>query len=70
MTLPGERLSALKSTKLFLQDLLDPKITPRVPRLIRIQAMWCLKHYPWLEDIDAIADALPDLYAKERKRKK
>lgn len=46
MTLPDERYNALQNTRNFLRDLLDPKQTPRVPREIRRQAYWCLKHYP------------------------
>jgi hypothetical protein len=46
VTLPRERRQAVKNTQEVLYSLLDPKKTPRVPKKIRIQARWCLKHYP------------------------
>lgn len=46
MTLPDERIWALKNTLKFLRDLLDPKKTPRVPKEVRREAYRCLKHYP------------------------
>lgn len=58
MTMPNERTSALLHTKEFLRSLLDPKKTPRVPRAIRIQAYWCLRHYPaeyQIKDIPSFA---------------
>lgn len=46
MTLPDERYRSVLQTKQFLQDLLDHKKTPRVPRSIRQRASSCLRHYP------------------------
>lgn len=46
MTLPKERLTAIKQARDFLYSLLDPKETPGVPRRIRLEARRCLKHYP------------------------
>lgn len=46
MTLPDERIAAIKNTREFLRQLLDPKKTPRIPSEIRRQAYWCLRHYP------------------------
>lgn len=46
MTLPYERTNAIKSARIFLQDLLIPAKTPRVPRKIRMEARWVLKHFP------------------------
>lgn len=46
MTTPEERIRAISNTHQFLRDLLDPKKTPRVPRAIRKQALWLLRHYP------------------------
>lgn len=45
MTLPRERTQAMNNTREFLRNLLDPKKTPRVPKWIREEAYWCLKHY-------------------------
>ena len=55
MTLPDERLNALRESKAFLYRLLDPKITPRVPSEIRKEASYLLKHYP----DDMVLDMLP-----------
>ena len=55
MTLPDERLNALRETKNFLYRLLDPRVTPRVPSEIRRDAGFLLKHYP----DDMVLDQLP-----------
>lgn len=46
MTLPDERYRALIYSREFMRDLLDPKKTPGVPKLVRQRAYRCLKHYP------------------------
>ncbi|NBP13535.1 hypothetical protein EBU95_03935 [bacterium] len=46
MTLPDERTNAVLKTRNFLLDLLNPKKTPKVPKNIRKEAAWLLKHYP------------------------
>lgn len=46
MTLPHERALAVENTREFLLSLLDPKQTPRVPKVIRKRAGQLLKHYP------------------------
>jgi len=62
MTIPFERTRSLILTKGFLQDLLDPKKTPRVPANIRSQAERLLMHYPTYMDIEQAHLLLPDLY--------
>lgn len=52
MTIPSERTRAVMQTEKFLEDLLDPKKTPRVPKHIRKQALWCLRHYPSQFDME------------------
>jgi len=54
MTIPFERSRAVLSTKEFLQSLVDPKTTPRVPRHIRRQAMSLLRHYPNSYDLETV----------------
>ena len=44
MTLPDERYRAVNNTAQFLKDLLDPKVTPRIPKDIRHKAYSCLRH--------------------------
>jgi len=46
VTMPIERNWAIKNTRQFLVDLMDPKKTPRVPSVVRKEAYRCLKHYP------------------------
>jgi hypothetical protein len=47
MTLPHEEYNSLVNAKQFLFDLLDPKLTPGVPKAIRERARAVLKHYPF-----------------------
>lgn len=46
MTMPNERTRAISNARAFLRSLLDPKLTPRVPREVRRQAYNVLKHFP------------------------
>lgn len=55
MTLPDERLQALRSTRNFLRSLLNPSDTPRVPLTVRRWASRCLKHYPMEMELDQLA---------------
>lgn len=52
MSLPDEKLRAVIWTKRFLQELLDPKATPRVPRAIRTRAGWLLRHFPYEGELE------------------
>lgn len=61
MTLPSERYNAVRRTRDFLRQLLDPKVTPKVPKNIRNQASALLKHYPG--DMD-----LKDTFSDEHKK--
>lgn len=54
MTLPDERIRAVKQTRDFMYALLDPKLTPKIPRKIRQWALRCLRHYPWDMDLASI----------------
>ena len=65
VTLPDERYRALKWAEQLLQDLLDPKVTPRVPKSIRAQARAVLRHYPGSYYIDQLARARPDIITAE-----
>jgi hypothetical protein len=64
LTLPDERYRSIQNTREFLRSLLNPKETPRVPRAIRRQAYYLLKHYPWDIHMDMAAAALPDTFAQ------
>lgn len=60
MTLPFERTRALVHTKAFLEAMLDPKETLRVPRWMRGKAKSLLRHYPNLAEIEMLHNALPE----------
>jgi hypothetical protein len=62
MTIPYERTRSLIETKSFLHELQDPKLTPRVPAIVREIARKLLRHYPGLLDIELAHTALPHLY--------
>lgn len=56
MTLPVERTQAVVYTEQFLVDLLNPKVTPKVPKAIRERAGSLLKHYPVKYHMDVISE--------------
>jgi hypothetical protein len=62
MTLPDERYRAVKWAESFLQELMDPKQTPRVPRAIRQRARSILRHYPSTWDLDRASAACPEVF--------
>lgn len=64
MTLPDERTRSVQRTREFLYSLLDPKKTPKVPKSVRKDAYWCLRHYPWDIHIDQAAKKVPDVFSK------
>jgi hypothetical protein len=66
MTLPDEKYRAIIRARDFLRDLLDPKKTPRVPKAIRKEAYYALKHYIWEGDLDQIAKKCPTILKKAR----
>jgi len=62
MTLPDERYRSVLAAERLIQDLCDPKITPRVPKEIRQRARGVLRHYPSSWDMDRAATAAPDIF--------
>lgn len=65
MTIPIERSRALINARNFLRSLLDPKMTPKVPKAIREDAYWLLRHYPAEYEIEQLAKKLPRLFENE-----
>lgn len=65
MTLPNERTRSLRHARAFLRGLLDPKKTPRIPRKIRKEAYWALRHYPSDYEIDKLVKALPEVLGED-----
>ena len=59
MTLPDERYRSIDHAALFLQQLCNPEITPRVPRKIREEARRILRHYPTYYDLQQLTAAAP-----------
>ena len=68
MTLPDERLRALKKARRFLFSLLDPSQTPKVPKTIRKEASSVLKHFPFDYQLDKLAEIDPDNYELKNNR--
>lgn len=54
MTTPTERTRSLLYARDFLLQLLDPKLTPRLPKAIRREASNRLRHYPSKWEISQI----------------
>ena len=62
MTLPDERYRAVVQTKKFLEELLS---TPRIPKAVKDNARWCLRHYPSEWDMKIVAINSPDIFAEK-----
>lgn len=62
MTVPTERSRALVCTYGFLKDLLNPAITPRVPKDVRAHAKWLLRHYPEPTTVATAHNLCPRLF--------
>ena len=65
MTLPDERYRAVVQTRRFLMDLCNPAHTPRVSKIVREHARWCLRHYPDDWDMNQAAEAAPHVFAEK-----
>ena len=63
MTLPDERYRALRCGHQMLLDLLNPKVTPKVPKYIRQRALSVLRHYPSSYHFEKIVDKMPEDFA-------
>ncbi len=61
MTLPDERYRAIKYARAFLRSLLNPRLTPKVPKLIRQHACRVLRHYPGEFDMRVLAERCPGI---------
>ena len=61
MTLPDERYRAVIQTQKFLLEILT---TPRVPKAIKDQARYCLRHYPSEYDMKKVSQTSADVFAE------
>jgi hypothetical protein len=66
MTMPNERFNAIIQARDFLRDLLDPKKTPRVPKKIREQSYWCLRHFISEYELEQLANKCPNVLKGKR----
>ena len=62
MTLPDERYRSIMQARRLLQELCDPKLTPRVAAGIRDRARGALRHYPSDWDMSCAATAAPNVF--------
>ena len=65
MTLPDERFRAVLRTAEFLAELTDPSVTPKIPKKIRDDARWCLRHYPTYYDLKEVEHAAPHIVQEQ-----
>jgi hypothetical protein len=66
MTLPDERYRSIGKAREFLRSLLDPKLTPKVPKKVRKEAYWVLRHFPADYDVMFMAHRCPEVISKPR----
>lgn len=62
MSTPIEQQQAVMRGRKFLEKLIDPGRTPRVPSAVRAEARELLKHYP--HDIQLMANTLTTVIEK------
>ena len=62
MTLPDERYRSIMQARRLLEELCDPKLTPRVAAGIRDRARGALRHYPSEYDMRKAAQTSPDVF--------
>lgn len=61
MTLPDERYRSIERACLFLQQLCNSQVTPRVPKYVREEARSILRHYPNYYDLQQLSDSAPHI---------
>ena len=64
MTMPNERREAIERTERFLIDLLNPKVTPKIPSEVRQRAYSCLRHFPREYDMERAAETSPQIFGE------
>ena len=64
VTMPNERQYAIRNTRAFLVELLDPKKTPRIPKDIRLKAYYCLKHFPGEYHMEEARKQAPSIFGE------
>tara|TARA_R110000737_G_scaffold3904_3_gene12872 strand:+ start:1638 stop:1898 length:261 start_codon:yes stop_codon:yes gene_type:complete len=64
MTMPKERFYAIRNTREFLVELMDPKKTPRVPKEIRLKAYYAIKHFPGEYHMEEARKLAPSVFGE------
>ena len=62
MTLPDERYRSVLQARRLLEELCDPRLTPRVAAGIRDRARGALRHYPSDYDMNRAAAGAPEVF--------
>ena len=62
MTLPDERYRSILQARRLLEELCDPRLTPRVAAGIRDRARGALRHYPSEYDMRRAAQTSPEVF--------
>jgi len=62
MTLPDERYRSIMQAKRLLEEIMDPRLTPRVAAGIRDRARGVLRHYPSDYDMRRAAQTSPEVF--------
>lgn len=62
MTLPDERYRAIIRTRQLLANLCNPQHTPRVSKLVREEARYCLRHFPTDYDMKRAEELAPQIF--------
>ena len=68
MSTPEEQDRAISQVRRFLFDLMDPQVTPRVPKYIRQRARKVSKHYPLLPSDGVSYEEHRERMIKENRR--
>ena len=66
LSLPEEKYRSLLNMRLFMHALMDSKKTPRVPRCVRVEASYMLKHFPSIYEIEMLAKKCPKILKREK----
>ena len=65
VTLPDERYRSIMQAKRLLEELCDPKMTPRVAAGIRDRARGALRHYPSEYELNQIEQFAPHIVQQQ-----
>lgn len=61
MTTPEERYRSIIYARQFLEALMDPRQTKKIPSEIRKSAFWRLEHFPSEFDLKLLREKCPEI---------